>query len=136
MVGAEWRKASRIYEALKEKIKRGDYVDETQFATIMFQAWEQLPADFREKMEKRISNKQYGPLREQIEREIDAKIKTYDNRINEYRDAEIQYNKRIQEAKVEQMKLDNMKNAVKMGEALRIFFKTMGIDSSIQWWNV
>lgn len=136
MIGAEWRKAGRTYDALREKLKNGDLVTEEMLSAALFQAWDHLPIDFRQKIEKRIFDKQYGSVREAVDRDLEMKAKQYEARITEYKDAERSYKKQADEAALERMKLNNAQNAVKIGEAFRAFCNAVGIGTNARWYDV
>lgn len=134
MVGAEWRKAGRAYDALVEKVKAGTYVGEAEMATNIFAAWDALPSDFRVKVEARIFSKQYNAVKQAVNADLESKTKSYEKRIKDYQEAEDSYNKKIAETQKEQQYLDHMKVAIKYGEAMREFCRSIGVEPSLKWW--
>lgn len=136
MVGAEWRKASRVYEDLREKIKTGASISGEAMTATLFQAWDCLPQDFREKIEKRIYDKQYGPVREQVERDLDLKTKQYEGRIKEFKDAEMAYRKEAEAIALERMKFENKQTAVRLGEAFAKFCQAVGVGTNARWYDI
>lgn len=137
MVGAEWRKASRVWEAYQDKVKEGVHFTMEATTAIMFEAWDFLPPVFRERMEKRIWDKQYTKVHEAAKLDLADATKDYERKIAEYHAAQADYNKKIEDTKQEQRKLDNMKAAIEMAKALRTFIAAMGIrQDNIPWNNV
>lgn len=132
MVGAEWRKAGRVYDALQERIKSGAYVGEEGAAQALFGAWDALPSDFRNKIEARIFNKQKVSVRESVDADLTNKIAIYEQKVKDYQAASEKYNTIINESRAEQAKLEDMKLHIKYGEALQAFCKALGIGQQVK----
>ena len=135
MVGAEWRKASRLFEALREKVKAGEVLTDSYVTEVMFQAWEELPADFRAKMERKIWDKQYTEVRRASEESLKVEQRRYEDRIQQYKDAEKSYQAESEKLALERQKLQNAQAFIKLGEAMARFFKESGIASNARWYD-
>lgn len=132
MVGAEWRKASRLFEAHQEKIREGAYFTNEQNAAAMLAAWDALPHAFREKIEKRIWDRQYKDVHAASERDMALKREAYEARQKEAREAEASYKKVLIEVQAEQGKLENMKTHIEVSKALRTFLKALGVEQNLR----
>lgn len=133
MIGAEWRKASRLYEALREKVKAGESITDSYLTEVMFKAWEELPADFRTKMERKIWDKQYNEVHTASVQALQVEQRRYEERIREYKEAEKAYQVESDRLAVERQKLQNTQAFNKLGEAMARFLKESGIASNARW---
>lgn len=133
MIGPEWRKAGRTFDDLQEKI-RGDGVSSHYRKEQLTLSWEQLPAMFREHMEAHLKSKMQAAVRAQVEQELKSQIDFAERKNKEYMESEKRYIAAKGEAAKAQADLQNMKQAIKLGQALKTFCESIGVQQHLEWW--